>query len=104
MPYCSGICCMYTAKQAILLKEHCHDAQAYVFYIDIRATKKNYEQFVLRAQRDYGVIHPGATSKIAQKGDKLVVKGADALGRDTGRGRSRPGGTGDSRCRPAGCR
>ena len=57
VPYCSGICCMYTAKQAILLKEHINHAQAYVFYIDIRATKKNYEQFVLRAQRDYGVIY-----------------------------------------------
>lgn len=80
VPYCSGICCMYTAKQAILLKEHIHDAQAYVFYIDIRATKKNYEQFVLRAQRDYGVIYTrGRVSRIYQKGEKLVVKGADTL-------------------------
>src|SRR4030042_634301 len=80
VPYCSGICCMYTAKQAILLKEHINHAQAYVFYIDIRATKKNYEQFVLRAQRDYGVIYTrGRVSKIYQKGDKLVVKGADTL-------------------------
>jgi heterodisulfide reductase subunit A len=80
VPYCSGVCCMYTAKQAILLKEHCHDAQAYVFYIDLRATKKNYEQFVLRAQRDYGVIYTrGRVSKIYQKGDKLIVRGADTL-------------------------
>jgi heterodisulfide reductase subunit A len=80
VPYCSGICCMYTAKQAILLKEHIQNAQAYVFYIDIRATKKNYEQFVLRAQRDYGVIYTrGRVSKIYQKGEKLVVRGADTL-------------------------
>jgi heterodisulfide reductase subunit A len=71
---------MYTAKQAILLKEHIHSAQAYVFYIDIRATKKNYEQFVLRAQREYGVIYTrGRVSRIYQKGDKLIVRGADTL-------------------------
>jgi len=80
VPYCSGTCCMYTAKQAILLREHLHDAQAFVFYIDIRATKKNYEQFVLRAQRDYGVIYTrGRVSRIYQHGDKLIVKGADTL-------------------------
>ncbi len=80
VPYCSGICCMYTAKHAILLREHIHDAQAYVFYIDIRATKKNYEQFILRAQRDYGAIYiRGRVSRIYQRGDKLIIKGADTL-------------------------
>ncbi len=80
VPYCSGICCMYTAKHAILLKEHVPDAQAFVFYIDIRSTKKNYEQFILKAQRDYGAMYiRGRVSRIYQKGDKLVVKGADTL-------------------------
>ena len=80
VPYCSGICCMYTAKQAILLKEHVPQAQAYIFYIDIRANKKNYEQFVLRAQRDYGAIYVrGRVSRIYQRRDKLVVKGVDTL-------------------------
>ena len=80
VPYCSGICCMYTAKQAILLREHVPDAQTYVFYMDIRATKKNYEQFVLRAQREYGAIYiRGRVSRIYKKGEKLIVKGADTL-------------------------
>jgi heterodisulfide reductase subunit A len=71
---------MYTAKQAILLKEHIHDVQPYVFYMDIRATKKNYEQFVLRAQRDYGVNYTrGRVSRIYEKDGKLVVKAADTL-------------------------
>lgn len=71
---------MYTAKQAILLKEHIPDAQAYVFYIDIRSTKKNYEQFILKAQREYGAIYVrGRVSRIYQRGKKLVVKGADTL-------------------------
>ena len=80
VPYCSGICCMYTAKHAILLREHVPDAQAYVFYIDIRATKKNYEQFILRAQREYGAVYVrGRVSRIYQRGDKLIVKGSDTL-------------------------
>jgi len=71
---------MYTAKHAILLKEHVPDAQAFVFYIDIRSTKKNYEQFILKAQRDYGAMYiRGRVSRIYQKGDRLVVKGADTL-------------------------
>ncbi len=80
VPYCSGICCMYTAKQSILLKEHVHDSQAYVFYIDIRATKKNYEQFVLKAQREYGVVYTrGRVSRIYERNGKLIVRGADTL-------------------------
>ena len=80
MPYCSKICCMYTAKQAILLKDHFPETQSVIFYIDIRATGKNYEEFILRAQRNYGVIYiRGRVSKIDNLGDKLLVYGADTL-------------------------
>ncbi len=79
-PYCSRICCMYTAKQAILLKDHFPDTQSYIFYIDIRAGGKNYEEFVKRAQREYGAIYiRGRVSKIYEKGDKLIVRGVDTL-------------------------
>jgi heterodisulfide reductase subunit A len=79
-PYCSRICCMYTAKQAILLKDHFPETQSYVFYIDIRAAGKNYEEFVKRAQREYGAIYVrGRVSKIYEKGDKLIVRGVDTL-------------------------
>jgi heterodisulfide reductase subunit A len=79
-PYCSRICCMYTAKQAILLKDHFPETQSYIFYIDIRAAGKNYEEFVKRAQREYGAIYiRGRVSKIYEKGDKLIVRGVDTL-------------------------
>ncbi len=79
-PYCSRICCMYTAKQAILLKDHFPETQSYIFYIDIRAAGKNYEEFVKRAQREYGAIYiRGRVSKIYEKGDKLIVQGVDTL-------------------------
>jgi heterodisulfide reductase subunit A len=79
-PYCSRICCMYTAKQAILMKDHYPQTQSYIFYIDIRAAGKGYEEFVKRAQREYGAIYiRGRASKIYEKGDKLIVRGVDTL-------------------------
>ena len=80
VPYCSRVCCMYTAKQTILLKDHFPNTQSYVFYIDIRAAGKNYEEFVRRAQRECGAIYiRGRVSKIYEKGEKLIVRGADTL-------------------------
>jgi len=79
-PYCSKLCCMYTAKQSILIKEHVPDARIFVFYIDIRASGKNYEEFVRRAQVDYGVTYiRGRVSKLFEEGEKVVVRGADTL-------------------------
>jgi len=80
IPYCSKVCCMYTAKQALLLKEHLPESQAYIFCIDIRAGGKNYEEFVNRVQREYGAIYiRGRVSRIYERGDKLIVKGTDTL-------------------------
>ncbi|MBI4651026.1 CoB--CoM heterodisulfide reductase iron-sulfur subunit A family protein [Candidatus Desantisbacteria bacterium] len=79
-PYCSKICCMYTAKQALLLKEHIPDSEAYVFYIDIRAAGKNYEEFVRRVQERYRVHYiRGRVSKILEEGETLSVRGFDTL-------------------------
>ena len=80
MPYCSKICCMYTAKQAILYKHRVHHGQPYVFYIDIRAGGKGYEEFINRAQEDEGVLYlRGKVSKIYRDGDKVIVWGSDTL-------------------------
>lgn len=81
VPYCSKVCCMYTAKQSLLLKEHIPDANVYVFYIDIRAGGKNYEEFIERVQDEYGVLYlRGRVSKIFQaQNGKLIVRGADTL-------------------------
>jgi len=79
-PYCSGFCCMYTAKQAILTKDHIPDSQSYVFYMDIRAPGKLYDEFTRRAMEEYGARYVrGRVSMIYPKGDKLVVRGADTL-------------------------
>ena len=79
-PYCSKVCCMYTAKHTILLKEHEPDSKSYVFYIDIRAPGKGYEEFVRRAQEEYGATYiRGKVAKIYERGGKLVLKAEDTL-------------------------
>lgn len=78
--YCSRLCCMYTAKHALLLREHNKHARAYVFYIDIRAAGKNYEEFVKKAQDEYGAVYiRGRVSRLFEKDGKLIVRGADTL-------------------------
>ena len=80
VPYCSNFCCMYIAKQAILTADHIPGSQSYVFYTDIRAAGKGYDEFTRRAQEDYGVHYiRGRVSRIYPKGRKMVVKGADTL-------------------------
>jgi heterodisulfide reductase subunit A len=78
--YCSKVCCMYTAKHALLLKEKAPGAKAYVFYMDIRANGKGYEEFVARTIEEYGATYVrGRVSRIYQEDGQLVVKGADTL-------------------------
>ena len=78
--YCSKICWMYTAKHAMLLKHKNHNSKAYVFYMDIRAAGKNYDQFVRRAIEEDGVKYiRGRVSRVYEEDGKLVVKGADTL-------------------------
>ncbi|MDI6733413.1 MAG: CoB--CoM heterodisulfide reductase iron-sulfur subunit A family protein, partial [Planctomycetota bacterium] len=87
LTYCSKICCMYTAKQAMLYKHKVQSrlpagrqGKAYVFYIDIRAGGKGYEEFVLRTIEEDGAVYlRGRVSKIYRKKDKLIVRGVDTL-------------------------
>jgi heterodisulfide reductase subunit A len=78
--YCSGICCMYTAKHTILYKHRVPDGQAYVFYMDIRAGGKGYEEFVQRAMETDGVVYlRGKVSRVYQHNGKVTVCGVDTL-------------------------
>jgi heterodisulfide reductase subunit A len=80
VPYCSKICCMYTAKHAMLYKHKVHDGQAHVFYMDVRAGGKNYEEFVRRAiEQDGARYYRGRVSRIYEENGKLIVRGADTL-------------------------
>ncbi len=80
LSYCSKICCMYTAKHTMLYKHKVHEGQAHVFYMDIRAGGKNYDEFVRRAiEQDGARYHRGRVSKITEENGKLIVRGADTL-------------------------
>jgi len=71
---------MYNAKQALLVKDKLHDVDVYVFYMDIRAAGKGYEEFVRRTIEEYGANYVrGRVSRIYPDGDQLVVKGVDTL-------------------------
>ncbi len=80
IPYCSKICCMYTAKHAMLYQHKVPDGKSYIFYMDIRAGGKNYEEFVRRAivGDDVNYIR-GRVSKIYDENGRLIVKGVDTL-------------------------
>ncbi|HSR32878.1 MAG TPA: CoB--CoM heterodisulfide reductase iron-sulfur subunit A family protein [Anaerolineae bacterium] len=80
MPYCSKICCMYSAKQAMLYKHKVHEGQAYVFYIDIRSAGKRYEEFIQRAMEEDRILFVrGKVSKVFRENGKVMVWGVDTL-------------------------
>jgi len=79
-PYCAKVCCMYTAKHAILLSEKIPGAKAFVFYIDVRTPGKDYEEFYNRAYEEYGATYiKGSVSKVFPDGEQLIVRSVDAL-------------------------
>lgn len=49
-PYCSSVCCMYAIKEAIIAKTLVPDARVKVFYMDVRALGKGYEEYYARAK------------------------------------------------------
>ena len=79
-PYCSKICCMYTAKHTMLYEHKVHGGKAFVFFMDIRAAGKNYEEFVRRAVKEKIATYVrGRVSKVFPRNGKMVVRGADTL-------------------------
>jgi heterodisulfide reductase subunit A len=79
-PYCSKICCMYTAKHAMLYKHRVPDGNATVFYIDVRTAGKAFDEFYQRAiDEDHVLYIRGKVSKVFREGDKIMVWGVDTL-------------------------
>ncbi|GAB4280707.1 MAG: hypothetical protein Kow0092_36320 [Deferrisomatales bacterium] len=79
-PYCSRICCMYSAKHARLYKHKVHDGVATLFYMDLRCTGKGYEEFLQQSTEEEGLVYlRGRVSKIFRDGDRVVLWGADTL-------------------------
>ena len=78
--YCSKICCMYTAKHAMLIRDKYPDVQVNVFYIDVRTPGKNFDEFYRRAVEEYGVNYiKGQVGKVAEVDGHLRVQAVDLI-------------------------
>jgi len=81
-PYCSRVCCMYSVKEAILVREHDPSVECTVFYMDMRAFGKNQEEFFNRARDEFGInFIRSKPSNVMRHGDRLRIKYEDT---DTG--------------------
>ena len=79
LPYCSGVCCLASLKQATYLREKVPDSKAYIYYIDVRAMGQ-YEDFYAQVQQDESIFL--IKSKIARisvdkESGGLLIEGED---------------------------
>ncbi|MFB0537954.1 MAG: CoB--CoM heterodisulfide reductase iron-sulfur subunit A family protein [Anaerolineae bacterium] len=75
--YCSRVCCMYTAKQAYLVKEQIPDANVTIFYMDVRAFGKGFEEFYDQVRAAGIRYRRGNASEIYRKGRVLSPSKGD---------------------------
>ncbi len=79
---CSAMCCMYTAKEAVIAKEHDPNIQAKVFYIDVRSFGKDFDRYVERAKEKHGIEYVRSRiSEIEERGNNdLLLRYEDECG------------------------
>jgi len=53
--YCSGVCCMYAIKQSIIAQEHTPGLKTQMFFMDIRAFGKEFDDYYIRAEKEHGI-------------------------------------------------
>ncbi len=74
--YCSSVCCMHATKEAILANEHYPNLKSFIFYTDMRAVGKQFQEYVTRAREEYGVSYlrsrPGKITVDSETGNPLV--------------------------------
>jgi len=75
--YCSSACCMYATKEAILIKEHEPESEVFIFYIDLRASGKGFQDFINRAKENWGVQYirgrPGEIVEDPRTKDLIIL-------------------------------
>ena len=80
-PYCSNVCCMNTIKDALLIKEHWPETEVFVFYIDIRAFGKGFEDLFQRSRREGVTFIRGIPGEIIEdiSNGNLTLLGENTL-------------------------
>jgi heterodisulfide reductase subunit A-like polyferredoxin len=53
--YCSSVCCMYSIKEAVIAQEHTPGLKTEIFFMDIRAFGKEFDEYYVRAEKEYGI-------------------------------------------------
>jgi heterodisulfide reductase subunit A len=75
-PYCSSVCCMFATKEAILANEHDPSLESYIFYTDLRAGGKRFQEYITRAKDKYQTTYirgrPGRISEDASTGNPIL--------------------------------
>lgn len=77
MPYCSRVCCLYSLKQAQLLRDR--GVQVWVHYIDIRAPGRRYEEFYKTTQEKGAMFVKGKVTEVVPLGDQVLIRGEDMM-------------------------
>ena len=80
-PYCSRVCCMYAMKNAQLIKDHEPDTEVTIYYMDIRAFGKGFEEFYKRSQEKYGIkFIRGRPATVLENPDQsLTIRSEDTM-------------------------
>jgi heterodisulfide reductase subunit A-like polyferredoxin len=75
--YCSAVCCMHATKEAILAHEHDPDVRSTIFYMDLRAAGKTFQDYIARAREEYSVSYvrarPARVEVAGSNGDIKVI-------------------------------
>jgi heterodisulfide reductase subunit A len=77
--YCCKIGCMNAIKHSLLLLKALPDAEAWIFYTDIRAHGKGYEEFYSNARNHNVRFIRGRAAEVVPNGDRLIVKAEDTV-------------------------
>jgi heterodisulfide reductase subunit A len=78
--YCSRVCCMYAIKEAELLKEHVHGADVTIYYMDIRAFGKGFEEFYRRAENEFKIkFIKGRVAEVVETPTKNLIVRAENI-------------------------
>jgi heterodisulfide reductase subunit A len=81
LPYCSGVCCAHSVKEAMIVKDHEPDIDCHIFFHEQRSFGKGYEAFFRRAEDEYGIkFHRFREPMVQADDDGIVIKADDGQG------------------------
>jgi len=76
-PHCSRVCCLYSLKQAQLLRDR--GVEVWIHYIDIRAPGRRYEEFYMATQEKGAMFVKGKVTEIVPEGNQVLVRSEDMM-------------------------